>query len=153
MSNKFKNEKGITLVELLAVLAIGGIVMVLIMNIFSNGQNQYSSQTAKAEQLNDVRYAAKVITKEIRKSDKVEIVNSSTLKLGKSSHVIFTLNNKNEILKNGTILVSGIEKFNANWDKEKEGELLKISIEGEELKGRNQNIDTEIFIRGGDIDE
>lgn len=144
---KFRNEKGITLVELLVVLAIGGIIMALVMGILGNGQNQHRSQTAKADQLNDVRYAAKVITKEIRKADKVVVVNSSSLNLGNASHVSLTLNN-NRILQNDATLVSGIEEFTISWDEEEE-RLLKIKIVSSNQKGQNQKIETEIFIREG----
>lgn len=147
MVRKIRNAKGITLVELLAAITIGGILMVLIMSIFSNGQNQYSSQTAKAEQLTDIRYAAKVITKEIRKAEKIK-VNSTSLELGIDSPVIFAYSN-NKILQNGSILVSEIEGFLVL----KEGRTLKIKIVSSEQKGNSQNIETEIFIREGVIVE
>lgn len=119
--------------------------MVLIMSIFSNGQNQYSSQTAKAEQLNDLRYAAKVITKEIRKADKVE-VNGTSLTLGTDSSVIFTFNNiSNEILQNGSTLISGIEKFSVLQD----GRTLDIQIVSSDEENQRQNFTTEIYIREG----
>lgn len=147
MRRSLINEKGITLVELLAVIVIGGIITVLIMGIFSNGQNQYNNQTVKAEQLNDIRYAAKVITKEIRKAERVE-VNSTSLKLGLDSPVVFTFTN-GEILQNGLALVSGIKDFSVF----KNNRTLTIKIVSTEHKGVNQKVETEIFIREGVIDE
>lgn len=147
MRKNFKSEKGITLVELLAVIAIGGIISVLIMGILGNGQNQYNSQTVKSEQLNDIRYAAKVITKEIRKAERVE-VSTSILKLGVDSPIVFTFSNE-EILKNGITLVSGISDFSIL----KNNRTLTIKIVSTENKGDTQKVETEIFIREGVIYE
>ncbi|MDN7227020.1 prepilin-type N-terminal cleavage/methylation domain-containing protein [Planococcus sp. N064] len=146
MNKQLRNEKGITLVELLAVLVIGGIVMVLIMGIFSNGQKQYSSQTAKAEQLNDVRYVAKVITKEIRKADKVKSINN-VLELGKDSPIIFKQEN-NKILKNGITLMSKVSIFSVNRVTPN-NRNLKITIVSTDANGKKQDIKTEIYIRDG----
>lgn len=150
MLNGFRNDKGITLVELLAVLAIGGIVMVLLMSIFSNGQNQYSSQTAKAEQLNDIRYAAKVITKEIRKADKV-ISKQDEIILGESTPVKFEKVN-GEILKNGTPLISNVSIFTIRKVTSTDRNMV-INIESTDNKGKKQSIRTVIYIRDGVIIE
>lgn len=148
MIKKLKNDKGITLVELLSVIAIGGIVMVLIMSILSNGQKQYSSQTADAEQLNDLRFVAKVITKEIRKADKVE-VNPNSLKLGTESPIVFTIAN-GEVLRNGSILATDIAELSF---KPPINGLLSIKIVGSKDNSRNQKLETEIFIREGVVIE
>lgn len=140
---KISGEKGITLIELLAVIAIGGILIVLVISIFNNGQNQYSTQTTKVEQLTDIRYAAKVITKEIRKAEKVK-VNKTGLELGTSPSIVFSFSS-NEILQNGSTLVSGIEGFSVV----KEDRTLQIKIVSSKQKGNNKSIETEIFIREG----
>ncbi|MBT2569228.1 type II secretion system protein [Planococcus sp. ISL-110] len=59
-----KNEKGITLVELLAVLAITGIIVVVIMSVFSTGANS-SERTASRQQL---QQEANLIVEQIRAS-------------------------------------------------------------------------------------
>ncbi|WP_394119703.1 PilW family protein [Planococcus donghaensis] len=59
-----KNEKGITLVELLAVLTITGIIVVTIMSVFSTGANS-SERTASRQQL---QQEANLIVEQIRAS-------------------------------------------------------------------------------------
>ncbi|RNF41273.1 prepilin-type N-terminal cleavage/methylation domain-containing protein [Planococcus salinus] len=145
-----ESEKGITLVELLAALVISSIIVVLAMNIFSTGQNQYNSQNIKVEQLNDVRYALKVITKEIRQADKVEIEDPH-LKLGTDSSVIFTFED-GEILHNGVPLLLGIQEFPFEKD-EKDNRILIIKVKSSEQKGKMQQLQTEIYIREGVIFE
>lgn len=148
MISKLQNEKGITLVELLAVIVIAGIAMVLIMSIIGNGQRQYSNQSANAEQLNDLRYVAKVITKEIRKADRVEVF-SDKLILGKESQVVFTFTN-GEVFQNGSLLATDIEELSFEPPKDR---LMRITIVGTKENSRNQDVKTEIFIREGVIIE
>ena len=57
-----KNEKGITLVELLAALAIMGIIVVAIMSVFSTGVNS-SDRNASRQQL---QQEANLIVEQIR---------------------------------------------------------------------------------------
>lgn len=64
-----RNERGITLVELLAVIAISSIVILLIITLHIYVQKQFHSQSEDAFHLTDVTIVAKEITKEIRKSD------------------------------------------------------------------------------------
>ena len=97
MKKYIKNEKGLTLVEILAVIIIGSIIMLLISNVHLFGQKQYKSQSEKSRHLYDVTYAAKVITKEIRKADEKGIVNIGS----KSDHI--KLNNEIEYKYNSGI--------------------------------------------------
>lgn len=62
------NQKGLTLLEVLAAVTIISIIIVLLYGILFNSKEQYNSQTEKNEQLSDISYALKVITKDIRKS-------------------------------------------------------------------------------------
>lgn len=143
MNRLLKNEKGVTLVELLAVMVIGGIVMVLIMSIFSNGQKQYSSQTAKAEQLNDVRYAAKVITKEIRKAENFTW-DETSLTIGTELPMILT-KNSNVILKNNKPFITNIKITDLSLaDK-----ILTLSMTSlHEDDNKKKTIETKIYLRG-----
>lgn len=70
-----RNQKGITLVELLAVLAISGIITVLIASVLSTGSNA-SKRTATKQQLQqEANYVVEVIRNEYLKLDgpKIEI--------------------------------------------------------------------------------
>lgn len=146
MNKVLKNEKGLSLIELLAVLVIGSIILLLISNVHLFGQKQYKSQSEKSRHLYDVTYAAKVITKEIRKADEKGIANVGS----KSDHIKLTsvieykYNSANKSIENkdGTIFVKDIEKFYVSKSSS-EVVLRIISITGEE-------INTKITLRKGD---
>lgn len=142
------NKRGVTLIELLAVLVISSIIVVLIMNIFSTGQKQYKGQTIKSEQLNDVRYAAKVITKEIRKAEKL-IWDGTTLSVG-TVEPLKIKNDSNEIRKNGKLFISNIKVSKMSLI----DHSLKLTIESINTKSnKQQSLEIEIFIREGVIIE
>lgn len=140
-------QKGITLVELLAVMVIGGIVMILILSIFSNGNKTYQNQTVRSEQITDMRYLAKVITKEIRMTDKVSIVNGNLI-LGSNEKLVFSLDN-GKIKKDEETIASDIAVFDFQFI----DRTLIIEIESKNENNNKQQLDTEIYIREGVIIE
>lgn len=72
MTRKVRNEKGMTLVELLAVFVISGMVVLLIIAIYLYVQNQFQQQSEQSHQLTDVTIAMKEITKDIRSREILE---------------------------------------------------------------------------------
>ncbi|MGE6367648.1 PilW family protein [Planococcus kocurii] len=147
MKRLLTQQRGITLVELLAVIVIGGILMILILSIFSNGNKTYQNQTARSEQITDMRYIAKVITKEIRMTDKVSIVNSN-LVLGINEKLVFSLEN-GQLKKNQKVIASNIAVFTFSFA----DRTLLIEIESEEENNNKQQLSTEIYIREGVVIE
>jgi prepilin-type N-terminal cleavage/methylation domain-containing protein len=143
------NERGLTLIELLAVLVIGSLILILISNIHIFGHKQNKEQSQKAASLYDVSYAAKVITKEIRKAEKVKVKNDIlTLNPDKPNQVIFKESN-GSIFMNESPIVMDITRFIV---KRKEGsnKIIELDIESQSLNGK---ITTEIYFRGGDLIE
>lgn len=147
MKRMLAQQKGITLVELLAVMVIGGIVMILILGIFSNGNKTYQNQTARSEQLTDMRYIAKVITKEIRMTDKVSIVNDDLI-LGSDEKVVFSLEN-GQIKKDEEVIASEIAVLAFHFI----DRTLIIEIESKDENNNKQQVGTEIYIREGVVIE
>lgn len=147
MKRMLAQQKGITLVELLAVMVIGGIVMILILGIFSNGNKTYQNQTARSEQLTDMRYIAKVITKEIRMTDKVSIVNGDLI-LGSDEKVVFSLEN-GQIKKDEEVIASEIAVLAFHFI----DRTLIIEIESKDENNNKQQVGTEIYIREGVVIE
>ena len=98
-----------------AVIITGSLFMLLISNVHLFRQKQYKSQSEKSRHLYDVTYAAKVITKGIRKADEKGIANVGS----KSDHIKLTniieykSNSANKSIENkdGTIFVKDIKKF------------------------------------------
>lgn len=146
MRKHLNNEKGLTLVELLAVVLIGAMLLILISNVHLFSHKQYSSQTEKTEQLYDVTYAAKVITKEIRKANALFINNVGTkddhIKLTDSIEYKYDENKQSIVNKDGSTLVKDIKRFYIKKS------TTKVNIEIESLAG--EKIKTEITIRRGD---
>ncbi len=146
MRKYLNNEKGLTLVEILAVIIIGSLIMLLISNVHLFGQKQYKSQSEKSRHLYDVTYAAKVITKEIRKADEKGIANvgskSEHIKLTDAIEYKYNSANKSIEIKNGTILVKDIKKFVISRSGS-QIDLEIISVTGEKVK-------TKIVLRKGD---
>ncbi|MTD29616.1 PilW family protein [Planomicrobium sp. YIM 101495] len=148
MNKYICNNKGITLVELLAVLVIGSIVMVLIMGIFSNGQKQYSIQTTHAEQLADVRYTAKVITKEIRQAERIKWTGT-TMTIGNESPIVMTIGS-DVILKGGQPFITHTKITGLRLD----GSIITLTMEStSEEMNKKKTIETQIYIREGVVIE
>ncbi|HJF32401.1 MAG TPA: prepilin-type N-terminal cleavage/methylation domain-containing protein [Sporosarcina psychrophila] len=146
MKKYLRSEKGLSLVEVLAVIIIGSLIMLLISNIHLFGQKQYKSQSEKSRHLYDVTYAAKVITKEIRKADEKGIANvgskSDHIKLTDSIEYKYNSADKTIENKDRTILVKDIEKFVVSRS-DSQIKLEIISKTGEKVK-------TNIVLRKGD---
>ncbi|AGK55095.1 PilW family protein [Bacillus sp. 1NLA3E] len=102
-----KNEKGITLIELLAALALVSMVILLASSVQLFGQKQVNNQTNEIQNQSNVRLALNIVTKEIRKASNVSVTNN-----------VLTINNtdiyklENNILKkNNEPLISNIQSF------------------------------------------
>jgi prepilin-type N-terminal cleavage/methylation domain-containing protein len=140
MKKYLNNERGLTLIELLAVLIIGAIIFLLISNIHIFSQKQYKEQTIKAEHLFDVTYAAKVITKEIRKSKNPVLISANEIHL---DGIIYKFEiGSNSINKNGVSIASNIKDFHVEKITD-----LKWSIKIVNLS--NKKIETELTFRKG----
>ncbi len=146
MRKYLNNERGLTLVEILAVIIIGSIIMLLISNVHLFGQKQYKSQSERSRHLYDVTYAAKVITKEIRKADARGIENIGSnrdhIKLTDSIEYKFKSTDQTIENKDGTILVKDIKEFVISKSSSQVN-LKIISVTGEK-------IETKIVFRKGD---
>lgn len=69
------NDRGLTLVELLAVIVISSILIVTLTNIFVSGINEQTKQSKNNQNIVETSYALKVITKDFRK---VQSYNAET---------------------------------------------------------------------------
>ncbi|WP_453994653.1 prepilin-type N-terminal cleavage/methylation domain-containing protein [Bacillus nitroreducens] len=135
-----RNNKGITLIELLAVLALLSMVLLLATSVHLFGQKQMSNQTSQIENQANVRLAINILTKEIRKANRTEVSNN-----------VLTINNtdtytleKNEITKNGVAIISSIKDLKIS----KDGNKIKIDVTSIPDKNNQEvGLSTEIFIR------
>lgn len=73
-----KNNRGFSLVEMLAVLVLISTITLLSINIISSATNQQIKQNNYNRDIQDLSYALKFITKDIRKSDAISKTEDST---------------------------------------------------------------------------
>ena len=138
MRNDF-NQKGLTLVEVMAVIAIMSVIFIIICSIQLTSKEQYTMQTEKNNQLTDLSYTLKVITKDMRKSGEAPEINGNTYIIGSEIYVFNAATNS--LKRNDTVLAQPITTFTIQPITSKK---YKISI-----TSTNESIDTEIVIRSG----
>ena len=68
MIRTLKSEEGITLIELMASLAILSIVILLVGSVHIFGQTQFINQTERASQSNDLRYSLSLVSRDVRQA-------------------------------------------------------------------------------------
>lgn len=115
------NEHGVTLIEILATLTLLSIILLLANSVHLFGQNQMSVQSKVIETQTNERLAINLITKEIRKAQKVEVKAVNEL----------TINSSDVYKLDGTILKKNNETFMTKIDEfhvEKSGNRIKLSI-------------------------
>ena len=112
MKKQTNNERGITLVELLAAIVLASIVMMLIYSVLMTGTKQYKSQFDKNKQVTEISYTLKMITKDIRKTEKPILISSSEIDL---NGIKYSKNGSN-ITRNGVVIASVIDRFNVVVD-------------------------------------
>ncbi|MFD1066571.1 PilW family protein [Oceanobacillus locisalsi] len=116
MKKLLTNEKGLTLVELLAVFVIGAIFILLLSQVMTGVQKQYTQQSAESESLFDVTYAAKVVTKDFRMAETVitdgESSGEVTFVKPDGTEISYHYHATGQILyKNGTPFVREVTDF------------------------------------------
>lgn len=120
MRNITKNEKGLTLIELLATITILFIVSSLLYNIMLSGNKQNKEQVTESLQINDSAYILKQITKDIRKTYNITKDPDHPdryLFMDKESKQIveYTYKNK-ELSRNNAIIAFHIDRFSILTD-------------------------------------
>jgi type II secretory pathway component PulJ len=136
---RFHNSRGLTLVEVLAVLVLLSLVTLLIISVLSFGQKNYSTQQGQVQKQQDLTYVTKLITKEIRQAKSVKIENG-LLVIDTNTYTF----KENGIYKNNSELVSGIQTFNYSLN----GMKLTLTITGnDDARGNANTVLTNIYIR------
>ena len=149
MKKIVNNQRGITLVEILAAVVIIGFLSILILNVQVESSDQYNKQLSKNQQLNEVSYVLKVITKELRNAnfitlndEKQEPLRGNTVYTGIDiDGTQYQLDTSSKIItRNGNIFANNIEDF---YVKEN-GNEISIRI----ISTNGKKIDTTITVRG-----
>ncbi|WP_107838193.1 PulJ/GspJ family protein [Metasolibacillus meyeri] len=107
---KLRTEDGLTLVEVLAVIIITSLAALLIFSVMTQSTKIFGQQSEENQSLNDVAYALKVMTKEIRKNPQsVSIIEPYQLTISNNS---FNFDIENyRITKNDVTFIKDIKTF------------------------------------------
>ena len=108
-----KNNRGVSLIEVLAAILLITIVSLLAFDIVNASKKQSVEQTKEGQQINDAAYVLKVVTKDVRKSSKVEILpdNEYIFHLHETSQKVTYKYVNNELLRNGQLLANHVNGF------------------------------------------
>lgn len=117
-----KNEKGFTLVEVLAVIVILAIVGAILFNLLTSSNKEYKSQVDDTTNLNELSFIMKEITRDFRKTKIVDIqINQVVFKTKENNQekVIATYTKTGDTLsKNGSPYQTKIRSFCVQSTKE-----------------------------------
>ncbi len=110
-----KNETGVTLVELLAAIAILGIVIALAGSIHIFGQRQFRSQTESAGQANDLSHALTVMSTDLRRysPDQVQVTAKNVIEISNSDgdFVPTYMQSGTQLMQGDAVLIDYISEF------------------------------------------
>ncbi|MBQ0138379.1 MAG: prepilin-type N-terminal cleavage/methylation domain-containing protein [Kurthia sp.] len=150
-----RQQAGLTLIELLAVIIIASLLGILLMNVLFTSNKQYNTQVSEAANLNELSFITKELTKDFRQSSAIEI-GQQTVKFSKATYVYNTGNLKRNTSEYATKLKTFcIASTNSNFQtadcskitvptkKNEQGIYIYI----ENMDGRK--VETTLFTRGG----
>lgn len=111
-----KKQHGFTLIEVLATTIIAALVSVLLISILVSSGNTNVKQVKANKNLADASYILKVITKDIRKSTKVEKVDDITFTFinesASTGPIRYSFDDASRTLyRNNEVLAVGLKKF------------------------------------------
>lgn len=131
MIRLYRNEKGVTLVEMLAAISITALIVVMITSTHIFVQKQFKDQRQHLEQINDLTYVLKLITNDFRQTspDDITVPDERNLILG-TDHYSWDLAEE-AIFKNGQIIVREIELFSVG-EHDREIHVMIKQSDGEE---------------------
>ncbi|MGE7665100.1 PilW family protein [Ureibacillus composti] len=141
-----KNEKGMSLIEVLAILIIFTIISLFMFSIMNLSSKQQHEQTTESLQLQDGAYILKQITKDLRKSFKVTSKTSGDSTIfyfqdqTNNSLFIYEYKNSNyELYRNNVLIGKNIKSFSIYGDQTVHLDFML----------NNKNFETSITFRRG----
>lgn len=149
ISNLLKNNYGLTLLEVLATCVLTSLITLSLFSIIVASRDQHNKQSDVNKQINDVSYALKLITKDIRKYPSNIITNNTSLSISIDSdtteNIVYSFEDSAKTInKNGVPLVSDIEFFKVIPCESGLSDCTFIEI------GNNEKtVSTEIILRKG----
>lgn len=121
-----KNNRGLTLVELLASVVLLSIILVFVFSLLSNSTKNYSKQSYENKNLYDSTYMLKIITKDIRKSSSYDETNMQFLNPQGSIVATYKWEN-NSLMRNGELISDNLSYFSITPTIDNQGVSLSIT--------------------------
>ncbi|KGR91244.1 hypothetical protein CD30_07335 [Ureibacillus massiliensis 4400831 = CIP 108448 = CCUG 49529] len=140
------NEKGSSLVEVLAIVIILSIVGSILFGVIIQGKEQYEDQSQTNQELFDLSYSLKLFTKDLRKALSVESTSANRMTIKDESGSIDRLEYfpiEKKLIKNGDPYIDNVVEFIFS----KNG--LNVEIINIKLQNESNEISTQIVVRSG----
>lgn len=140
------NEKGSSLVEVLAIVIILSIVGSILFGVIIQGKEQYEDQSQTNQELSDLSYSLKLFTKDLRKALSVESTSANRMTIKDESGSIDHLEYfpiEKKLIKNGDPYIDNVVEFIFS----KNG--LNVEIINIKLQNESNEISTQIVVRSG----
>lgn len=141
LKNSLRNESGMTLVELLASIALLSVVLSLVGAVHLFGQKQYLAQSYSAGQSNDFAYTMSVISKEVRKTSFADVTVSESgdaLLIGGAE--AFSQQGEQLVKNNDQVLANGVADFTVELNATEKSVAIV-------LKSPEKEYQTKIYLR------
>ncbi len=111
--NRWGNEKGFTLAELLVAVAVLGLVLEAVVVVQQNGVQAYIAGSTRVEAQQNARIALDEMAREIRQASAITTANASSITFtaqGGVTSVTYALNaNTITLQRNGADVVGGVQ--------------------------------------------
>ena len=142
-----RNESGMTLIELLASIALLSVVLSLVGAVHLFGQKQYLTQSYSARQSNDFAYTLSVISREVRKMPFADItVSESGDVLLIDGAEVFSQNGAQLVKNTDQVLAEDVEDFVVTPDAATKS--VKIVLKSlSEMNSQPKEYQTTIYFR------
>lgn len=155
ITRNLKNQQGVSLVEVLGGIVILSFVGILLLSIISSGQKQYTNQSEKNQELKDISYKLKVLTKDIRKAESVKsnASNSFTVRFEDGEEVIYSYTPPQDGKPGKLFKSTDVDDFltidneEGNKDKDDYFKFYVIDDDVKRIEIQIQDISTKIVVR------
>ncbi|WP_321434358.1 PilW family protein [Trichococcus flocculiformis] len=142
-----RNESGMTLVELLASIALLSVVLSLVGAVHLFGQKQYLAQSYSAGQSNDFAYTMSVISKEVRKTSFADVTVSESgdaLLIGGAE--AFSQQGEQLVKNNDQVLANGVADFTVELNATEKSVAIVLESMAK-YNNQSKEYQTKIYLR------
>lgn len=137
------DNRGLTLVELLAVIVLLSIILIMVSSIHLMGVKQYNVQSQVIKNQDNVRLAMSMLTKDVRSASTVSVTNNQ-LTLATGSQTTIYSQGQSALNKNGYPVIKGISQFIVIQN----GNKVTITlVSSQDPEGKSATLSTDLYIR------